>query len=196
MKIFTNVLFLSAVILIAQACSPKAGENEKALVKVEEPSKVTKMSSTDMDKKKKHDDLAQLTRERAEKLKLQREELAIKSPTFKDQDGEVIYNKAEVDPVYIGGHEAMMVYLRDNIKFPREAEENGTEGTVFVDFVVSKNGNVRMVEITDATSEEANLAFRDEAYRVVSSMPKWSAGRQHNEPVSVKFSIPITFQVI
>jgi TonB family protein len=196
MKIFTNVIFLSAAILIAQACSPKSEENKKELVKVEEPSTVTKMSSVDMDKKKKRDALAQLTRERAEKWKIQRDQLAQKTPTFKDKDGEVIYNKAEIDPSYIGGNTAMMEYLRDNIKFPKEAEENGTEGTVFVDFVVSKNGTVRMVEITDATSEEANLAFRDEAYRVVNSMPKWAAGRQHNEPVSVKSSVPITFQII
>jgi TonB family protein len=195
MKIFTNVLFLFAAILIAQACNSKAEEN-KELVKVEKPSKVVKMSSADMDKKKKHDALAQLTREATEKGKVQRDQLALKTPTFKDKDGEVIYNKAEIDPTYVGGNTAMMEYLRNNIKFPREAEENGTEGTVFVDFVVSKNGTVRMVEITDATSEEANLAFRDEAYRVVNSMPKWSAGRQHNEPVNVKFSIPITFQVI
>ncbi|HMJ70106.1 MAG TPA: TonB family protein [Cyclobacteriaceae bacterium] len=196
MKIIKNMLLLTAGLLMVQACSTKSAESEKAVVKAEEPSKVTKMSSAEIDKKQKRDKLEQLTRERTEKWKLQRDELALKALTFKGEDGEVIYNKAEVDPSYIGGNEAMMAYLRDNIKFPKEAEENGIEGTVFVDFVVGKNGVVRMVEVTDATSEEASQAFRTEAYRVVASMPKWTAGRQHDKPVSVKFSIPITFQVI
>lgn len=196
MKIITNVLLLSATIFIAQACGPSSEEKEKEAARVEEAAKITKASSAEMDKKKKRDELDKITRERAEKWRTQRDELAVKSPTFKDEDGEIIYNKAEVDPAYIGGNDAMMAYLRDNIKFPKEAEEDGIEGTVFVDFVVSRNGTVRLVEITDATSDEANKAFRDEAFRVVSSMPKWSAGRQHNKAVSVKFNIPITFQVL
>jgi TonB family protein len=195
MKIIKNVLLLSAALLIVQACGTKSAESEKAVVKAEEPAKVTKMSAEE-DKKQKREKLEQLTRERVEKRKAQRDEVAVKTLTFKGEDGEVIYNKAEVDPSYIGGNEAMMKYLRDNIKFPKEAEEKGIEGTVFVDFVVGKNGVVRMVEISDATSEEANQAFRTEAHRVVSSMPKWAAGRQHDKAVSVRFSIPITFQVI
>ena len=196
MKIITNVLLLSATIFITQACGPSAEEKEKEAAKVEEAAKITKASSAEMDKKKKRDELEKLTAERAEQRRLLREELALKTPTFKGDDGEIIYNKAEVDPAYIGGNAAMMAYLRDNIKFPKEAEEAGIEGTVFVDFVISKNGTVRLVEITDATSDEASKAFRDEAFRVVSSMPKWSAGRQHNKAVSVKFNIPITFQVL
>jgi protein TonB len=201
MKIITNVLFLSAALFIAQACSPKAGENDKELAKAEEAaeteaSRIKKVSSTEMDKKQKREKLEQATREQAEKRRLQREELALKTPTFKTDKGEIIYNKAEVDPTFIGGDAAMMTYLRDNVKYPKEAEENGIEGTVFVDFVVGENGKVRMVEIADATSDEVGQVFRDEAYRVVNAMPKWSAGRQHNKPVSVRFSIPITFQTI
>ena len=36
-----------------------------------------------------------------------------------------------------------LMYLRENIKYPKEAEQAGAEGTVIVDFVINKNGQVR-----------------------------------------------------
>jgi protein TonB len=88
----------------------------------------------------------------------------------------------------------MRNYLKDNLKYPQDVVDGQEEGLVFVDFVVDKNGIVRDVEVTEETNEDVAVAFRSEAARVVSSMPKWIPGRQHGKAVDVKFSIPILFQ--
>lgn len=53
----------------------------------------------------------------AEKAKL--------SLTYKDTSGQVVYNKAEIDPSFRGGNKAMMTYLRDNLQYPKAAENKG-----------------------------------------------------------------------
>jgi protein TonB len=108
----------------------------------------------------------------------------------------MVYNKAEVDPVYNGGEQAMAEYLQNNLVYPKEAEAQGLEGTVFVDFVVLSNGSVNEVYVLDVPGEEAiNQSLRDEAVRVIIDMPNWIPGRQNGEAVDVRYSVPITFRI-
>lgn len=117
------------------------------------------------------------------------------SQTYKDTSGKTIYIKAEVDPSYTGGQDEMRKYLKDNLKYPKEARDSGVEGTVFVDFVIDEKGKVREVVASDAVGEDVDLSFKEESVRVVASMPGWKAGIQRGKAVDVSFSIPITFEI-
>ncbi len=82
----------------------------------------------------------------------------------------------------------MVAYLKDNLKYPKNATE---EGTVKVGFVVGEDGSVQDVEVIDGPQDPA---LREAAVRAVSAMPKWSPGTQGNKPVNVKFMVPLTFK--
>jgi TonB family protein len=118
------------------------------------------------------------------------------TPTYKDALGHIVFIKAEVDPSYNGGDKAMAEYLRDNLKYPGEARDKGQQGTVFVDFVVDSKGKVREVVASDVVGEDVDMLLKEEAVRVVASMPGWNAGLQQKKAVDVAFSIPITFDLI
>lgn len=118
------------------------------------------------------------------------------TPTYKDALGNTIYIKAEVDPSYNGGEAAMSKYLRENLKYPDQARDKAQEGTVFVDFVVDSKGGVREVVASDVVGEDVDIALKEEAVRVVASMPGWNAGLQQAKAVDVSFSIPITFELV
>ncbi|MEX1241893.1 MAG: energy transducer TonB [Cyclobacteriaceae bacterium] len=118
------------------------------------------------------------------------------TPTYKDALGNTIYIKAEVDPSYNGGDEAMSKYLRDNLKYPDAARDKGLQGTVFVDFVIDSKGRVREVVASDVVGEDVDISLKEEAVRVVASMPAWNAGLQQAKAVDVSFSIPITFDLV
>jgi len=133
--------------------------------------------------------------EKAEERRLAYIELYRVSPTYKAPTGKIIYYKAEVDPSYNGGEAAMESYLRDNLKYPQEAQDKEVEGTVFVDFVVDQNGNVTEVVGSDAIGENVDILLKEEAVRVVAGMPKWVAGTQRGIAVDTHFSIPITFEL-
>jgi TonB family protein len=188
MKNYLNISLLAIIFIAVQACGPK---KEEAVVVPEKTEKVVVLTVAE-----KRAILEKQKAERAEKRKIEIERLAKLSPTYKDAKGNVVFLISEVAPSFKGGEDAMMKFLNDNVKFPKEAEEKEIEGTVFVDFIVAANGIVRQVEVTDETNEDVDQSFRNEAIRVVTSMPAWVAGRQHGKAVDVKFSIPITFQMI
>jgi protein TonB len=189
MKNYLKIIALAIVLVTTQACGPEAKKEETATAP--EAEKVVVLSVAEKRAK-----LEKEKTERAEKRKIEIERLAKLSPTYKDAKGNVVFLISEVAPSFKGGDDAMVKFLNDNVKFPKEAQEKEIEGTVFVDFIVAANGIVRQVEVTDETNEDVDQSFRDEAIRVVSSMPAWVAGRQHGKAVDVKFSIPITFQMI
>ena len=191
MKNFIKVFALAVLLVAVQACGTKIEKSTEAETAVEANQK-TALSAAEERRATLLKDAAVLL----EKRKLEQAKLVHTSPTYVDLQGGVVYRKAEVDPSFIGGDDAMMKFLRDNVVFPKQAEKDELEGTVFVDFIIGSDGVVREIEVTDATSTAVDQSFRNEAVRVVASMPRWSPGRQNDKPVNVKYSIPITFQMI
>ncbi len=99
---------------------------------------------------------------------------------------------AEKMPEFYGGQKALLKYLSENVEYPVEAREQQIQGTVYVRFVVEKNGKIGKVELVRAIDK---LIDR-EAIKVVKNMPAWKAGQQRGVNVSVWFTIPIVFQLI
>lgn len=189
MKNKLSIFLLGIALVTMQACGSKTENNETSEV-VEAPA-VT-VSSTAAERRSN----AEKARvELAEQRRLAKEELAKTTPFYKLDNGKLVYNKAETSPSYVGGEMAMNKFLEDNLVFPASSENKGSEGTVFVDFIVGSNGAVREAAATSYTFEEVDPAFQTEALRVVNLMPRWVPGRQHGKPVDVKFSVPITFMI-
>ena len=118
----------------------------------------------------------------------QKEEKLAKAP----QDQEVpIFTVVEEMPEYPGGMKAMYAYLGENIKYPQEAKNKGISGTVFITYVVEKDGSVSNVKVLRGVKEDLDK----EAIRVVSMMPKWKPGKQKGIPVRVQYNLPIKFSL-
>jgi len=109
----------------------------------------------------------------------------------KDTTTEKPLYKAEQMPEYPGGDEALIKFIRENLKYPASAAQAGVEGRVTVRFVVDKKGNV-----TDATVIRGlNQACDDEAMRIINLMPRWKPGKQDGEKVAVYFVLPIVYKL-
>jgi protein TonB len=98
---------------------------------------------------------------------------------------------AEVMPQYNGGQSAMVKFLSTKMRYPAIARRTEVEGIVFVSFVINTDGTVIDAKVVKGISKECDA----EALRVVSSMPRWLAGRQGNVPVMVRMVLPIKFQL-
>ncbi|NIG56863.1 energy transducer TonB [Chitinophaga sp. Cy-1792] len=105
---------------------------------------------------------------------------------------EEIVSFVEIMPEFPGGEKALMKYLNNNVHYPRVAEENGIEGTVYIQFVVWKDGSISEVKLTGA---HKGGGLEEEAARVVRSMPKWKPGRQNGQYVAVYYTLPISFRL-
>ncbi|MBK7971536.1 MAG: TonB family protein [Bacteroidetes bacterium] len=100
-----------------------------------------------------------------------------------------IFLIVEEMPSFPGGEGQLVKYLSENIKYPAIARENNITGTVFVTFVVGPDGSVKDVKVLRGIGGGCD----EEAKRVVMAMPKWKAGKQRGESVSVQYNLPIRF---
>jgi TonB family protein len=103
----------------------------------------------------------------------------------------VVYQVVEVQPQPIGGIDALMKYLGENIRYPEEARKKGVEGKVFVQLVVDADGSISEVQVLKGIGYGCD----EEAVRVIKAMPAWKPGTQKGEPVNVRMSMPINFKL-
>lgn len=99
------------------------------------------------------------------------------------------FTYVEQMPSFPDGTEAMYKYIYDKIKYPAIARENGIQGQVIVQFVVSKEGDIQKAKVVRGIGGGCN----EEALRVVNGMPRWKPGKHNGRAVPVTFTLPIKF---
>ncbi len=102
---------------------------------------------------------------------------------------ETVFTFVEKAPEFPGGQEGLYKYLAENIEYPDMARELGVMGTVYVQFVVEKDGSVSNISI----ARGVHKTLDKEAMRVIRMMPKWKPGVQRGEAVRTQFTLPIKF---
>ena len=86
--------------------------------------------------------------------------------------------------------EQMNKHIRNNFRYPEIAQEMGIQGRVYVNFIISKDGNITNIRMR---GPDKNL--EKEAQRIISKLPKMTPGKQRGRAVRVPFSIPIVFRL-
>ena len=99
---------------------------------------------------------------------------------------------AETMPSFQGGDlNTFRKWVQDNVRFPQIALENGISGRVVLSFVIEKDG--RLTNIQVLMTPDRSLS--EEAIRVLSKSPKWSPGKQRNQVVRIKYTLPVDFRM-
>lgn len=111
--------------------------------------------------------------------------------TAQTKKNDMVFDVVEVMPQFPGGQIAMMKYIMENMKYPKQAMKEGIQGRVTVRFIVEKDGSISDVKPILSVHPLLNK----EAVRVVESMPKWTPGKQHGKPVRVQLIVPIMFKL-
>ena len=94
-------------------------------------------------------------------------------------------------PMFPGGERALMEFLKENVKYPPMAAKRKTQGRVVMTFVVDKTGKVTEIKV----AKSVDIYLDTEAIRVCKLLPDFIPARQNGEPVSVWFTLPITFKL-
>ncbi len=112
-------------------------------------------------------------------------------PTSKNTGPNEVFTVVETMPQFPGGDEARMTYLMNTIQYPEAAKKEGQQGTVFVSFIIEKDGSIKDAKVLRGIGKECD----QEALRVIKGMPKWVPGKQRGEEVRVQFNMPIKFKL-
>lgn len=109
----------------------------------------------------------------------------------KKPEPEKVFTAVEQMPQFPGGEGELMKYISSHIKYPPMAMENGVQGRVVVQFVVTKDGSVGQVKVMRGKDPDLDK----EAVRVVKSLPKFIPGKMNGQAVNVWYTLPISFKL-
>lgn len=104
---------------------------------------------------------------------------------------EEIFKAVEQMPQFPGGDGALMSYISSHIRYPSAAAENGVQGRVVVQFVVTKTGSIGQVKVVRSKDPDLDR----EAVRVVKTLPKFVPGKMNGQAVNVWYTLPIQFKL-
>ena len=105
---------------------------------------------------------------------------------------ESIFALMEESPKFKGGEKAFREFLQKNLIYPQTEKEKGIEGTVYVEFIVNKDGTIEGIAIVRGVSK----ALDEEAVRVIKlTSGKWKPGKQNGKAVIVSMIVPVKFKL-
>ena len=102
-----------------------------------------------------------------------------------------IYTKVEKMAEYIGGKEALVRDIKNNLVYPQKAKEEMIEGRVFIKFVVKKDGLTCCYSVV----RSSDSVFEQAALQAVTKLGKWEPARNNGKPVNSYFTLPVTFRL-
>ena len=109
-------------------------------------------------------------------------------------DKVVPYFDCDQRPQFFGSSDPrhfLKEWVYQYLKYPQSAVRNGIQGTVTVQFIIEKDGNVAEVKVVKGVDEELDA----EAVKVVSASPKWKAGKVGGAKVRSSLTLPIDFRL-
>lgn len=106
------------------------------------------------------------------------------------EDADTIYDVVNQQPSFPGGVSALSRYLNENVVYPASIEARSVQGRVIVSFVVELDGSLS--DVTVVKSDDPG--FDEEAIRVIKNMPRWTPGFNDDEPVRVRYRVPVLFR--
>ncbi len=105
--------------------------------------------------------------------------------------GEQELHKGRIDkqPQFPGGQAKLVEFLQENLVYPTDAQENRTQGQVYVEFVIEADGSITNAKVIRGIGSGCD----EETVRVVNSMPNWTPGNHKGKNVRVKYVLPVSF---
>ena len=102
------------------------------------------------------------------------------------------FMKVEQMPSFMGGDLlTFRNWVMSKLRYPQIAQENGITGRVLLMFVIERDGSLTNIQVI----QTPDSSLSDEAIRVLKTSPKWTPGKQRNQAVRVKYTLPVDFRI-
>jgi TonB family protein len=103
-----------------------------------------------------------------------------------------IFVSVENEPRFAGGMMGFYQFLAANLQYPPEMMRYNIQGKVTIALTIEKDGSVSDVRsVTDVGYGSA-----EEAIRVLKKSPRWQPGIQNGVAVRVRYTLPISFDLV
>lgn len=108
---------------------------------------------------------------------------AARKPDFMSANAIIISNDKEYkyNPHFRG---SIIQYLEENMRYPKEAIEKGTEGKVILTFDIDEHGNISNIKVGNRFRSTPDSLLINEAIRLVKNMPPWQPAKSREDGVT------------
>ena len=102
------------------------------------------------------------------------------------------YDNVDIRPQFPGGETSMINFINETREYPYNAYHNHVQGRVLCSFIVGTDGKLFNIQVIRSSGDQT---LDREAMRVISKMPRWTAGKMSNTKVNVRCTLPIAFRL-
>ena len=102
-----------------------------------------------------------------------------------------VFSIVDKMPQYPHGERELAGFIAHQLRYPKEARQQGIEGRILCSFIVAADGSISNIEVVQGLNPQLD----NEAIRVLSLMSKWTPGENNGEKVNVKCLLPIDFKI-
>jgi protein TonB len=100
------------------------------------------------------------------------------------------FTKVEIESEFPGGAKAWLAFLNSHLTYPNKAVRKRIEGTVILQFIVDKEGN-----ISDAVALTGDPILAEAALKALAQSPKWNPAMQDGRLVKSYKKQPVVFRL-
>ena len=101
------------------------------------------------------------------------------------------YDAVEEMPIYPGGEDVLLNFIKNNTNYPEKAKADKVEGRVILRIIVTSEGNSEGISVLKGV----NPLLDAEAIRVVGLLKGWKPGLNDGKPVNTWYILPVNFAI-
>jgi TonB family protein len=187
----TNETYLSTGILLSKAdyIQNKWGQREEIITYYFDNTKVRSVHHT-IEGKKNGECLVYYSNGKIKRRELYQSDTTIKGNSFTEEGKDTLYESIDERlSLFPGGEKALSDFIKQNIIYPKAARKKGIQGSVTINYIVDKYGNVKNVKVDN----DANPLLEKEAIRVINSLPKFIPGYMRDQALSSVHTKEVVF---
>jgi TonB family protein len=111
------------------------------------------------------------------------------SGVYHDRKGDFAYDQLDIEPAPKMSLSELYKSIAQTMHYPKEAFKKKLEGTVFIGFIVDREGKLIDFNIIKGVAP----VLDEEALRVMKLLEPWTPGRQRGKTVRRKYVLPVKF---
>jgi hypothetical protein len=120
------------------------------------------------------------------------ENLDVKSQDAGKLHTDPLFVSVERQPVFKGGMLGFYQFLALNLHYPQQMMRYNIQGKVIIMLTVEKDGTLSDIKAV----KDIGYGSAEEAIRVLKKSPNWEPGYQNGRPVRVRYTLPISFDLV
>ncbi|HJP62053.1 MAG TPA: energy transducer TonB [Mucilaginibacter sp.] len=116
----------------------------------------------------------------------------LKATGIEDIKSDPVFVTFENQPHFKGGMTEFYKFLANHLHYPDWMMRNNIQGKVLITMTVEKDGSLSDIK----SVRDIGFGSAEEAIRVLKLSPKWVPGYQSGQPVRVRYTLPISFNLV